>query len=251
MRPPAHDAVRLRKPHRHVVNIFWYKNIISYCFAVGAAVAVKMTSKAQEEIRMRTEMETEHLRSEISSLRYQIQPHFFFNTLNSIYSLIDIDKEQAKDVLLQLSKLMRYVLYTGNQNYVDLEAEVNFIESYANLMRVRLEENLDFKFEVDGKVQGKVAPLLFISLVENAFKHGIDPMHQSKIHISLHVSTKSARLEVENSFYPKSDSDESGSGIGISNTEKRLSMIYPEGTFTYIHELRGDQYYSLLEIPVE
>lgn len=231
-------------------KIIWYRNGISFLLALGSAVALRMTNQFREEQKSRIEAEREKLRSEITSLKYQVQPHFFFNILNSIYSLIDVDTEKAKSMLHKLSKLMRYVLQTGDQQKVALRSELEFIESYVDLMRIRHDENVKVGLLMPENREGKIPPLLMISLIENAFKHGVKAGEVSQIDIAFRRD-KQLELIVSNSYHPKDKTDESGSGIGLANIERRLPYIYPEGNFEFVYGVQEKHFLARLNIPIE
>jgi LytS/YehU family sensor histidine kinase len=146
---------------------------------------------------------------------------------------------------------MRYVLYIGNETLVDLSKELEFLKSYSELMRTRFDEKLELEINFPETVAGKVPPLLFISLLENAFKHGIDPVSTSHITASAELKDHKIHFVLVNSYYPKSNIDESGSGIGVQNLKKRLAYLFEAESYILTHELRGDKYYSELIIPVE
>ncbi len=214
---------------------YFFKYVIAYIFPLGVCIAVKTTGKwytmeaeMQEEEKKRTE-------AELTNLRQQLNPHFLFNTLNNIYSLIAISPDKAQNTVLELSKLLRYALYENNHNFVPLQHEIDFIKNYVELMRIRLTADIEVKsnIEVSSVSNHLVAPMLFISLVENSFKHGISPSHPSFIHITIHELNNQLHCTIRNSCFPKSSADQSGSGIGLDNLRRRLQLIYPsQHTFT-------------------
>lgn len=235
--------------HPHPPNDFVFRDITSMIFAVGLSVAIRMTSKWYKTENERKEMEKDRYETELKNLRSQLNPHFLFNTLNNIYSLIPVHPEQAQDTVHRLSKLLRYVLYENNDDFVPLEKEINFLKSYIELMSLRLTDEviLTTKFDIPpGKET--IAPLLFISLVENAFKHGVSPTHRSFINI--HVAYEPGKeivCAVENSYFPKNEKDKSGSGIGHENLKKRLRLLYPNRHQLTL-ENRGESYFAELKI---
>ena len=148
--------------------------ILSAILLVGFNLTIRFFLKSLHDEEMLKELEHQHLESELQYLKYQLNPHFFMNTLNNIHALVDIDSEKAKRTIIELSKLMRYVLYEANKSQISLEREIQFLENYIALMKLRYTERLtiytDFPIIVP-RVQ--IPPLLFISLLENAFKHGV------------------------------------------------------------------------------
>ncbi len=172
-------------------------------------------------------LEKEKTATELDLLKQQINPHFFFNTLNNLYALSITKDEQTPEVVLQLSELMRYVIYRGKEERVNLEEEIRYIEDYVQLQQIRLHKRLDFQFEKDlSDPIPNVAPLLFIVLVENAFKHGIEPAEQHcYLHLSLSTKNGGTEFVCENSI--EQVSEEEG-GIGLENLRRRLALLYPD-----------------------
>lgn len=194
------------------------------------------------------ELERERAEAELSNLKSQLNPHFLFNTLNNIYSLIAFSPEKAQEAVHDLSRLLRYVLYESNQSLVPIEKDLDFLRNYIELMRIRLPRHVDLQTDIEAATPGvMIAPLLFISLVENAFKHGVSNSQPSFIQITIQQAGDTVSCSIRNSYFPKSAGDKSGSGIGLSNLEKRLSLLYPECYhFTYGKE--GENYVAHLVI---
>ena len=228
---------------------YFFKYVIAYIFPLGVCIAVKTTGKwytmeaeMQEEEKKRTE-------AELTNLRQQLNPHFLFNTLNNIYSLIAISPEKAQNTVHELSKLLRYALYENNHNFVPLQHEIEFIKNYVELMRIRLSANVDLKtnININNNNNSLVAPMLFISLVENAFKHGISPSQPSFIHININTHNNQLNCTISNSYFPKSATDQSGSGIGLDNLRRRLQLLYPQ-QHTLTSKLENNTYTTQLTI---
>jgi sensor histidine kinase YesM len=196
-------------------------------FAAGStalALARQYVTAAQKL----QESEAARAKSEYLNLRSQINPHFLLNTLNNIYALTAIDQTRAQDAIQQLSKMLRHMLYDNQDSEVLLCDEVQFIENYINLMKIRLSGNVDVTFVP--KISNptiKVAPLIFISLVENAFKHGISPTKPSFVHINIMATSDEITFNIENSNHPKTNQDRSGHGIGLNQVQRRLELAYP------------------------
>ena len=197
-------------------------------FAAGStalALARRYTTAAQKL----QESEAARAKSEYLNLRSQINPHFLLNTLNNIYALTAIDQTRAQEAIQQLSKMLRHMLYDNLDSEVQLCDEVQFIENYINLMKIRLSENVDVKFVSKiGSPTIKVAPLIFISLVENAFKHGISPTKPSFVHINIVAISDEISFTIKNSNHPKTNQDRSGHGIGLNQVQRRLELAYPD-----------------------
>lgn len=250
--PPPHlDKPEFTPPKKMKppVDLKWYRNLLMLLVTVGAAVAVKVSGKWLEEENKRKIVETEHLKSEMSLLRFQLQPHFFFNTLNNIYSLIAKDPAQAQEVVHQLSKLMRHVIYKADKPQIPIEEEISFLKAYIAVSEKRLGAHAKVIASFpEEELQGSIPPLLFISIIENAFKHGIDASQESFIHISLSVNSNHLRLEVSNSYFPKSREDQSGSGIGVSNLRRRLELLYHKDEFSLNQSCKNDVYTTELTL---
>ena len=184
----------------------------------------------------------------MQQLRSQIDPHFLFNTLNNIYSLIQIDPAQAQEAVHDLSGMLRYVLYESQKDTVPLAKECEFLNEYVKLMGARLTSGVKLEVSLPSSLSNRqIAPLLFIPLVENAFKHGISDTDESFIRIELKEDGEYVTCLVENSCFPKDDTDRSGSGIGITNLKRRLDLLYP-GAYSFEYGRVQSVYRSLLRI---
>lgn len=214
---------------------FISRNVIIYLGVIGLAVAVRMTERWYRDEKKRDEMEKAATEAELVALKSQVNPHFLFNTLNNIYSLIQIDQDKAQEAVHDLSGMLRYVLYDSEKPSVPLSKETGFLKDYIKLMSMRCSSNVILDVSLPETDSDKhVAPLLFIPLVENAFKHGISTSEPSSIKIALKEEGEYVSFLVENTSFPKNDSDRSGSGIGVKNLQRRLDMLYPgQHTFEY------------------
>ena len=193
------------------------------------------------------EEKAKNLEAELAWLKSQINPHFLFNTLNNISSLTQIDPDSAQEALAQLSDLLRYAMYETQKEKVPLKGEVEFMANYVELMRLRCSDTtqVSTKFDVEGTTE--VAPLLFISLVENAFKHGVSNTQQSSIDISMEEKDGRLTFTCDNTNHPKDQKDRSGSGIGLENTRRRLELLYP-GRYQWFQTLENDIYHISITI---
>ena len=230
---------------------FISRNVIIYLGVIGLAVAVRMTERWYRDEKKRDEMEKAATEAELVALKSQVNPHFLFNTLNNIYSLIQIDQDKAQEAVHDLSGMLRYVLYDSEKPSVPLSKETGFLKDYIKLMSMRCSSNVILDVSLPETDSDKhVAPLLFIPLVENAFKHGISTSEPSSIKIELKEEGEYVSFLVENTSFPKNDSDRSGSGIGVKNLQRRLDMLYPgQHSFEY-GETQGF-YRSFLRIKTE
>ncbi|MFA6895060.1 MAG: sensor histidine kinase [Bacteroidales bacterium] len=221
------DNVRKGPPILHFGFIF--KDLLFMILTDSLAVAMKMTVEWYRTEKERAKIEVVASEAELKNLKNQLNPHFLFNTLNNIYSLMATDSAKAQNAILGLSKILRYVLYDDNQNWVSLEKELSFTKNYIELMSLRLTDNVALKADIQNECEGyMIAPLMFISLVENAFKHGVSQEKPSFIDINIFLENNFVKCIVKNSYFPKTEQDYSGSGIGVENLQRRLSLIYPE-----------------------
>jgi hypothetical protein len=206
---------------------FFFRSAAAFFIPVITSLAIKTTQrwlKTETEIK---EIDNQRLESELMNLKYQLQPHFFFNSLNSIYSLVDTSQENAKRGIHSLAKLMRYLLYETTTSKVPLSKDIDFLQQYINVMKLRMREDVKINTSFPAEIPDwEIAPLLFIPLIENAFKHGISATKPSFIHIEMLFDKSTVILSVENTYYPKNESDQSGSGIGLENLRKRLDLQY-------------------------
>ena len=238
--PPPHSALDTIS--------FTVRNTVIYIAIAGIAVAVKMTAEWYANEAQRKEIEKSQAEAELANLKSQVNPHFLFNTLNNIYSLIQIDPAEAQEAIHNLSGMLRYVLYESQKDTVPLSKECGFLREYVKLMSARLTSGVKLEISLPGATSDRqIAPLLFIPLIENAFKHGISDSAESFIRIRLGEDDEYVTCLVENSCYPKDDTDRSGSGIGITNLKRRLDLLYP-GAYSFEYGRVQSVYSCLLKI---
>lgn len=224
--------------------MLFFKDIFPLLITLALSIAVKMTGKWYELEMRNQEGEKRRTEAELLNLRQQLNPHFLFNTLNNIYALIAISPDKAQTVVHDLSKLLRYVLYENNDEKVLLSHELEFIVNYVELMRIRLTSDVEVRMKVESvNDRGlEIAPMLFITLVENAFKHGISPNKHSVVDIDIHTTEdKKVMCRIQNSLFPKDETDRSGSGIGLENLRRRLAILYPD-KHTMTNTIDNDMY---------
>ena len=209
-----------------VTNIL--RDCLNFAIFAGGSTALALARKWFTADQKLQESEAARAKAELYNLRSQINPHFLLNTLNNIYALTAIDQERAQDAIQQLSKMLRHMLYDNQESSVALSDELQFLENYISLMKIRLSANVDVTFTHNVEVPGvRIAPLIFISLIENAFKHGISPTEQSFVHIEINATDHDINCRIENSNHPKSNQDRSGHGIGLNQVQRRLDLAYP------------------------
>ena len=231
--------------------IFIMRDFFSMILTVGLSAAIRLSGRWVQVETARREAEKSRTEAELKNLRNQLNPHFLLNTLNNIYALIAFDTDKAQTAVQELSRLLRHVLYDNQQNFVTLGKEMDFIKNYIALMRIRLSANVTVEtcFDIRPDSPTEIAPLIFISLIENAFKHGISPTESSHIRIYFSESAHEVRCEIANSYHPKNEADKSGSGIGLEQVRKRLELTYP-GRYAWQHGVSedGKEYKSVLVI---
>jgi sensor histidine kinase YesM len=197
-------------------------------FAAGATALALARRWVTADQRLK-ELEAARAQAELRNLRNQINPHFLLNTLNNIYALTAFDTARAQESIQELSKMLRHILYDYQQPTVPLRDETEFIGNYVKLMKIRLPQTVDVTYNVRCSASDiEVAPMLFISLVENAFKHGISPTEPSFIHITIEADKQHIVCDIQNSNYPKAAGDHSGHGIGLQQVARRLELAYYE-----------------------
>ena len=246
---PFEDTERfIEQPIRLELIFFFLGNVLLYSLIIGLSVAIRMTGSWYEIEAARKELERSRAEAELQNLKSQLNPHFLFNTLNNIYSLVAISPEQAQEAVHGLSHLLRYVLYESSELKVPLSKELEFVHNYIELMRIRLPEHVGLTTGIIVKdPERQIAPLLFITLIENAFKHGVSNNKASFIHIRIIQQDETLLCDIKNSSFPKDSRDESGSGIGVLNLEKRLALIYP-GKYEFKYGLSEGAYEATLSI---
>lgn len=231
------------------VMLFISRDLLLMGLTVGLSVAIKMTGGWYKTESEKQELQKAQAEAELQNLKSQLNPHFLFNTLNNIYSLIAINQDKAQYAVQDLSKMLRHVLYENNDNLVPIDREFEFMRSYIKLMSLRLSKNTRLEVSIPESGKGAmIAPLLFIPLIENAFKHGVSNTQDSFIHIQLELHEDHwLHCLVVNSNFPKKDNDRSGSGIGIKNLKRRLELLYP-GNFVFSPQTEDDRFIAELNI---
>ena len=246
-KPPIEQTDRHRPPHDRprpqmhprmdpppIVGEYDILAVMMLILMFGANLGIKGYARSRDDQRRLTELERENLEQQLESLRYQINPHFFMNTLNNIHALVDIDQEKAKDTILKLSKIMRYVLYKSDKQFVHLFNELEFIQQYIALMRMRYTDKVKITLELPQEVPDRqIPPLILITFIENAFKHGISYQHESFVEVKVLIEDDKLRFfcrnsKAENQMVNGQSSmvnDQQG-GVGLANVRKRLNLLY-------------------------
>lgn len=213
-------------------------NLITALLIIGSSTALELEYKWRSEQKLRKDEEKEHLKTNLALLRHQVSPHFLMNTLNNIHSLVEIDSAKAQDAIERLSTLMRYLLYDSAQNSIELKKEVEFINSFISLMQLRHSDEVEVKVVIPEQIPTtRIPPMLFISLLENAFKHGVSYPLKSYIYFELQINEKTLNCVIKNSKHKvTAKSQGEYSGIGLENIQKSLKLLYEHDYRLDIHD---------------
>lgn len=221
--------------------------LFTILLVLGISTSLALLQKWQTDVNLRLALEQAKTASELSFLKAQINPHFFFNTLNNIYALTLLDAELAREALHQLSRMMRYVLYETQSGTTLLSKELSFLNDYIQLMQLRLTDKVTVMLRSPEPLHDQpIAPMLLLPFVENAFKHGVSARHPSRISIAIEQHQHQLLLDVTNTvFVEKTPSLEAGNGIGLTNTRRRLDLLYPGQYVLEIDEYTPDGEYHV------
>lgn len=218
---------------------------------MGLNLGVKLYFKTQEDREQRERLEKQDLERQLEYLRYQVNPHFFMNTLNNIHALVDINPERAKTTIVELSKMMRYILYEGDKKYIPVQREALFLNNYIELMRLRYSSRVSISLDMPEMMPDvMLPPLLLIIFVENAFKHGVSYAAPSFIDIKVEVTQDKLKFRCRNSRQEqKPEEKKKKGGVGLANARRRLDLLFPNRYNLEIKE--NDKEYDVqLEIPL-
>ena len=218
---------------------------------MGMNLGVKLYFKTQEDREQQERLEKQDLERQLEYLRYQVNPHFFMNTLNNIHALVDINPERAKTTIVELSKMMRYILYEGDKKYIPVQREALFLNNYIELMRLRYSSRVSISLDMPEMMPDvMLPPLLLIIFVENAFKHGVSYAAPSFIDIKVEVTQDKLKFKCRNSRQEqKPDEKKKKGGVGLANARRRLDLLFPNRYNLEIKE--NDKEYDVqLEIPL-
>ena len=222
--------------------------IIFYAVMVAMPVGLKYVMRWNDEKHKMEEERRRNAEAELTWLKNQLNPHFLFNTLNNISSLTQIDADKAQESIGQFSELLRYALYESNVKKVKLTDETEFMKNYINLMSLRCNEMTLVETRFDSFDESLIiSPLLFISLIENAFKHGISSHKDSFVKIDMGLDGNDLVFSCENSIHERASENRSGSGIGLENMLRRLDLLYPDA-YTYRQYIEDRTYIAIVRI---
>jgi len=200
-----------------------------------------------KNIKSIIQLKNEKAKTELMHLKSQVNPHFFFNTLNNLYGLVGKDAKKAQELILKLSDMMRYSIYDGDKEKALLSEEISYLENYIELHRIRYHKTIDVQFTIEMNGNDyEVMPLLFIILLENAFKHGVENLRENAfVHIKLVANNNEISFEIENNFDPSENKQDEG--IGLNNLKRRLELVYPKNHILIISKT-DDIYNAKLNI---
>lgn len=217
---------------------------------LGISTSWAMLQHWQKAAQHKQKLEQDKTMAELAMLKAQINPHFFFNSLNSIYSLTYTDIEDSRNALHTLSRMMRYLLYSTEEKTTLLK-EAEFMRDFIALMKLRANSKLTIITDIPENIHDyPIVPMLLLPLVENAFKHGVHATDKSEIHIKLTQNESNLEFEVENTFFEKTAVSDVG-GIGLTNTKRRLQLIYPDQHYITFGVTNHGTYKVKLKINLE
>lgn len=247
--PPEVD-IRHSMPPKRPILAFIFRDIFSLSFVALLGILMRASERITRIQSQHKELEKAMVEAELKNLKNQINPHFLMNTLNNIYALSIANSPKTSESIMGLSELLGYLLYKDDKSFVLLREETAFLSNYIDLMKLRINDNVTVttNIRISEDSTTEIAPLIYISLIENAFKHGVSSDDSSFINIEL-SEDESGKVHFlcNNSFFPKDESDRSGSGIGLQQVQKRLDLIYPY-RYMWHNELVGDVYSTVLII---
>jgi hypothetical protein len=231
-------AKRMQPPRNNNFALRYYPGsfvVFLLIFTIGLCISVMQQWIFTE--RNRRQIELEKTNTELSFLKSQVNPHFFFNTLNNIYSLAVVQSDKTAPTVMRLSSMMRYILTETQTPLVPIEKEIDFIRNFIDLQLVRLTDKVTVNFATEGNIDGvQVAPLLFISFVENAFKYGVSTKESSTINILFKIIGNKVQFSVVNTIVKSDNGIQNHTGIGLNNATRRLELLYPEKHQLTVHE---------------
>lgn len=228
--------------------LFLALDAMMYVFTAACALAVYTVLRLHDMEMQLKEMQQQKTEAELVWLKNQLNPHFLFNTLNNISSLVQIDADNAQESITELSDLLRYALYESNKPMVPLRDEMAFMDNYVSLMKLRYNEKVTVETHFEAPAQPvEIVPLLFISIIENAFKHGVSHHEPSFIKAQLKVEEGCIVFTCDNSNFPKERKDQSGKGVGLDNMRRRLDLLYAD-RYEYVHTLENEVYHVIIKI---
>ena len=256
---PETSASRTLRPAEHGpfpqgIPMPMLLDLVIAVLMLGFDLSIALLARYQEEQEKSRSLEAAHLRLELDHLKAQLNPHFFMNMLNNIHGMVELDPTKAQVMIMELSKLMRYVLYEGAKSRTPLYKEMDFMTNYVELMRKRYSSRkvrISLELPERNGEHVLLPPLLFISIIENAFKHGISYQSPSFVEIRLYMEKDTLRFDCTNSIHRRSSENNSIGGVGLANLRQRLQLLYGDSFTLDIAEKDGKTYHVNLIIPCE
>lgn len=242
-------------PDRVAYGTFKFTEILNVIVTLNTAAVVPFGFKFSQlwiAYQQRAlALNNEKLQTELRFLKTQINPHFLFNTLNSLFALSKKQQEDTPEAIMRLSGMMRYMLYDSNERFVPLENELAYLADYIALEKLRHQQEVDISFAIFGEASGKIAPLILLPFIENAFKHC--KVYEELPWISIHISIKAdcVEMNVENSYQAQQEQGTSPSGIGLINVRKRLNLLYTTDDYLLKEHQQATHYRVFLTIPLQ
>lgn len=242
--PEAEDGGKFLE-FNHVIAV-----VLGELYVLAFVTAIKLLIDWPFELRRNENLAKLQLDTELKFLRSQIKPHFFFNTLNNLYALTLAKSDDAPRLVIKLSDIMQYVLYEVNSSKADLLQEINYINNYIDIEYLRFKDRIESEMDITGDIEDvEVPPLLFLSFIENCFKHGLKENEKIKIHMSFEIVNKDyLEFKLTNNFNPNTN-HEGIHGIGIANAERRLKLLFATDFILEI-KIQDDIYNLFLKIPI-
>ncbi len=239
----------INRQHISLTVFPWWGNIVAGVLMFVANDVIRLMYGSMQADEDKARLERQQMQAEMNYLKHQINPHFLMNSLNNIHALVDIDTESAKQSIIQLSDMMRYVVYDTGVDAIALKQDLKFIEEYIELMRIRYTDDVDITFTYPQHLKAgvMVPPLILVVFVENAFKHGVSYNHNSYIHIVVTYSDGVVTAQFENSVHHSKKSHKPG--IGLENVRKRLDLIYGKNYQLIVEDKDEERYCITLKIP--
>jgi two-component system, LytTR family, sensor kinase len=244
------DYYIFRQYNKSMTALYTPERLVQYMLS-GLVVmfissGLKVTGNYIRNERRNKVLENQKLATELAFLKSQVNPHFLFNTLNNIYSLAYKQSPETPDAIMKLSLLMRYMLYESNGMMVSLGKEVEHLQNFIDLQKLRLREHTSIKFNIEGNLEGiEIAPMLLMTLVENAFKHGLISKNEIGIKLDLQVNSDSLIFSTINNI--STHKKREFGGIGLENMKKRLQILYPD-RHTLTFREKGGAFYASLKL---
>lgn len=229
---PLNHQQNIGPPKRGVLNRL---GLFVSILLIAIGTSIRLVTEWYKNEKIKQKIEIQRVNTEISFLKTQLNPHFLFNSLNSIYSLANKKSDDTTEAIVTLSELMRYMIYETDKDLVPLKDELNYIKNYISLQNLRLKDSSGVRINIYGKIEHKTEPLLLISFIENAFKYGTDYNGKTDIRIRIEVIENNLFFEVSN-YVSIHKRDDQNSGIGLKNVKNRLMLQYPN-----THELKIEE----------